>query len=177
MAGQEQVKALSACVQAAIKAVHRRNGYNTDLHRVATQDFAEMANAAWIKANEAFGEDNPAPFIIVLYRAANAGMIEVYRADREHGHIDKNAETHRIQRAYIPQPEAAALAAWAADRATKDEIDRIIQQALMIEDTTREIAATVKLSQTAIVKRISRMRARIAADLYHDESEDTSAWN
>ena len=148
-------------------------------------DFDELSNSVWCRALPYFTEDGKrvkaidaqrsaagkAPLTLagILYRAANAGLMQLYRAEIKHGsavslETSTSASDEDLTLADIIGSNEEGLnatdAAQTAKSVCKDDADETIIKLLSRGNTQAQIARYLGISQQAVQKRLAKFRTR-----------------
>lgn len=153
-------------------------------------EFDEFVNQAWVALASAFDRLpktnerraakglRPRSLKSLVYNAAKAAIMAVWEDDRKHGRaiqdpeivndngeVESWTETRVAAKGYDTETSAIIRADLERFTAGRDEIDRKIIELVQENYTEREISAALdgKISNVAVHKRISKMRAALQA--------------
>ena len=156
-----------------------KNGQRINLPNVFTwvhdtaADLEQVANDAYIYLYNYLDSREEWTLSTMLSRAVIQAAQYISRNERRNPtalkldkktgaeYIDASAEP--IAEPIAPSPEAAAIIADSIERAAADELDALIIDGLKLGYSAREIAEPLRMSHTAVNKRIRRIRERYAA--------------
>lgn len=180
---EQQLDYLKAC---AIKAAKRE--IDSDLQRfISFHDLDGLANEAWLKLTDRMtdsylerlnarraAEGKPEITLNgIVYRAAWDAVRTAHRGDKKHEHDaltvcdeDGNELDRPIYR-HADETEAIALGRLilAEFAGSRDEIDRMIIEAVRDGYTGRETAQAAEISAPAVTKRLQKLRAALRAEV------------
>lgn len=180
---QQQLDYLKACT---VKAVQRE--INGDLQQfIGFHDLDGLANEAWLKLTDRMTNDylerlnahratDGKPEITlnsIVYRAALDAVRTAHRGDKKHEHDaltlcdDNGREYDRPVHRHTDETEAVALGRLIMEEfaGTRDNIDRLIIEAIRDGFTGRETAQAANISAPAITKRLQKLRAALRAEV------------
>lgn len=180
---EHQLDYLQACT---IKAAKRE--IDDDLQRfIGFHDLDGLANDAWLKLTDRMtdsylerlnarraAEGRPEITLSgIVYRAARDAVRTAHRSDIKHDHdaltlcSDDGGEYDRPMYRHADFTDVIALGRQilAEFVGTRDEIDRLIIEAIRDGYTGKETAAAVKISAPAITKRLQKLRATLRAEM------------
>lgn len=180
---EQQLDYLKACV---VKATKRE--IDGDLqHFISFHDLDGLTNEAWLKIQDRLtdsylerlntrrvAEGKPEiTFNSIVYRAALDAVRTAHRGDKKHEHdaltiCDEGGnEFERPVHRRIDETEAIALGRLIVEEfsGSRDQIDRLIIEAIRDGYTGRETAQTANISAPAITKRLKKLRAALRAEV------------
>ena len=183
MTTEQQLDYLRACI---VKATKRE--IDGDLqHFISFHDLDGLANEAWLKLTDRItdsylerlnarrtAEGKPKiTFNSIVYRAALDAVRKAHRGDKKHEHDaltlcdDDGNEIDRPVYRHTDETEAIALGRLIIEEfaSSRDEIDRLIIEAVRDGYTGRETAQAADISAPAITKRLQKLRAALRAEV------------
>ena len=183
MTTEQQLDYLKACT---VKAAQRE--IDGDLQRfISFHDLDGLANEAWLKLTKRLTDSylerlnarraaDGKPEITlnsIVYRAAWDAVRTAHRGDKKHEHDaltlydDNGREFNRPVHRHTDETEAVALGRLIMEEfaGTRDNIDRLIIEAIRDGFTGRETAQAAEISAPAITKRLQKLRAALRAEV------------
>lgn len=183
MTTEQQLSYIKACI---IKATQRE--IDGDIRQfIGFHDLDGLANEAWLKLTDRMtnnylerlnarraAEGRPEITLSgIVYRAARDAVRTAHRSDIKHDHdaltlcSDDGGEYDRPMYRHADFTDVIALGRQilAEFVGTRDEIDRLIIEAIRDGYTGKETAAAVKISAPAITKRLQKLRAALRAEM------------